>query len=102
MSKDENIAETWQLIHATLGTGNLAAEVQTIINLLRERHPSPRYTVCGDGAHDYAVPVELTEEFYERLERIEKDGVGEDGDWEFFDNLLAVDGRFSFTDPRND
>lgn len=57
-----------------------------------------RYQICGDeSGHEYFVPVDQVDAFYAWVQAT---GDGDETDQDFEDN--RIDGRFTFTDPRNE
>jgi hypothetical protein len=59
-----------------------------------------RYRICSDNdGHEYYIKVQHVDDFYKWVEYVENDCVRpDDGDYEGF----RIDGRFTFTDPRNE
>ena len=59
-----------------------------------------RYKICADDSgHDYYIPVEQVDEFYEWVRSFEDEDHQESYSGREFDNN-RIDGTFTFTDPQ--
>lgn len=67
--------------------------------LVEPAAPPTRYFLAHDNSgHDYVVPVERKEEWFAWLEIPEDD----ERSWDVPEYARQVDGRLTFTDPRDD
>jgi hypothetical protein len=61
-----------------------------------------RYKICGDDSgHEYFIPVDEVDDFYRWVEMMEG-GISSDNYRGLDYDINRIDGRFTFTDPRNE